>query len=249
MAKRKDEGKPKDEEVGRSGDADDSFGLPEIEYEPLNRGEETPSETEADTRKDVYASEDEPAAQEETPAYSGESYTYTYSNEERSPAGPKIVGIIAVILLALAAIYYFAIHQPGQRQEAERVRIAAEQAEQQRAEQARQAQLAEQRARDEAARRAADSLAALPKEGSIQMLESRTGRYYVVITSALDDDLLMDYANKLSKENVSTMVIPPFGSYKFYRLAIAEGASFSEAQGKADELKTQYGEKVWVLRY
>ena len=65
----------------------------------------------------------------------------------------------------------------------------------------------------------------------------------------IDDDLLMDYAKKLSAKGVSTKIIPPFGDNKFYRLAIADQDSFALAQSNADAAKADYGAGVWVIKY
>jgi hypothetical protein len=101
-------------------------------------------------------------------------------------------------------------------------------------------------------KRISDSLAAIaakPAIGTIETLEGRTGLYYVVVASDIDDDLLMDYAKELSSKGVSSKIIPPHGRVRFYRLAIADGDSFANAQATADGLKTDYGDRVWVTKY
>ena len=104
------------------------------------------------------------------------------------------------------------------------------------------------RAEDE--KRRADSLAnATPAEGTIETLTERTRRYYVVVASAIDDDLIMDYAKNLSKKGVSSKIIPPFGKVKFFRIAVAEGETYADAQATADGLKAQYGDGAWVVKY
>ena len=90
---------------------------------------------------------------------------------------------------------------------------------------------------------------AKPVIGTIETLTAPTRRYYVIVTSDIDDDLLMDYAKKLSEKGVSTKIIPPFGGKNFYRLAIADHDSFASAQTNADAAKSDYGNTVWVLRY
>jgi hypothetical protein len=71
----------------------------------------------------------------------------------------------------------------------------------------------------------------------------------VVVASAVDVDLLTDYAKKLSEKGVSSKIIPPYGKYKVYRITIDSGDSFAMAQAKADGLKAEYGDAVWVLKY
>lgn len=245
MAKKK---KPEDQPMDEPEGSDDSFGLPEIEYQPLGSSEEQPSaEAESSPQPDEQAS-DTPASEEaNTQEQSYSSYS-SYMQEEKSSVAPKVIGILAVLLLAAAAVWYFAMYAPAQqeKEKARQAQIAADNAKKAAAEKAEQERL---KAEQAAAQRTADSLASLPKAGAIETLPARTGRYYVVLTSAVDDDLIMDRAKKLSGDNVSSKIIPPYGKHRFYRLAIADGETFSAAQNTADGLKSTYGETLWVLKY
>lgn len=234
------------ENLENRNDSDDTFGLPDIEYKPLNREEESttsstesqPTETQPEAPRYEY---------EQTTTQQTQSAEYTYEpEEESSPAWPKVLGILIVIGLALGAVWYY-WYKPWQAEKArEKARI--EQEAKDKAEQERLA--AELRAREEAeAQRRADSLANVSKTGVIEVLSERTRRYYVVIASAVDDDLLMDYAKKLSTQGVSTKIIPPFAKYKLFRLTIADGDTFAAAQEVADAKKAEYGDALWVLKY
>jgi hypothetical protein len=111
--------------------------------------------------------------------------------------------------------------------------------------------LAEQK-RLEDERRAADSLAnlsATPPAGTIETLSERTGRYYVIIASGIDGDLIEDYAKKLAPKGLSPKIIPPYGKVKFYRLAIADGDTYATTQATADQLKSEYTDGAWVVKY
>lgn len=252
MARRKKQNEEDATNENKDNQSDDSFGLPEIEYEPIRRDEpsETTSETSSSYREpepqaeSTYSSYEERKQEEQG---TEESYRYTPYHEEPS-IWPKVLGILLVIVIALGATWYFVIYQPKVKE-----RIAAEQAAAAARESARKAKEEEENRirleRQAAEQRRLDSLAAIPKEGTIETLSDRTGRYYVVISSALDRDLLMDYAKKLSDQGVSTKIIPPFGKHKVSRIAISEGDSFDAAQAKANELKAQYGDAVWVLKY
>lgn len=228
--------------------SDDTFGLPEIEYEPLQREEEPvrpvsespsqPSSHEPITRKEMEREE----------VQSNEYNTNYYNNneEEGNSPWPKILGIAAILLLTAGAVWYFGMYRPAQMKlAAEKTRLEQE------AEAARQreADLAENK-RLEDERRRADSLAnARPATGVIDTLTERTGRYYVIIASGVDGDLIMDYARKLAPKGLSPKIIPPHGKVKFYRLAIAEGDTYSSTQATADQLKGEYSGGAWVVRY
>lgn len=257
-------------------EADDSFGLPDVDYQPLDRDEEA-REEEPETS---YEPEPEPEPEPE------QSYSYTetedsYTQEEDSteysstydephveqestyvPGSytppkdnsvvPKVLGLIFVLLLAGAAIWWFGFYQPAKeaeekakieqqkRMEEQKQREAEAQRERERLER-------EQAQREEEARLAAEE--AKPEIGTIETISSRTGRYYVVIASAIDEDLAMDHAKKLSKEGISTTIIEPFGNSKFHRIAIENHDTWAAAEASATDLRGQYGDGVWVIKY
>lgn len=257
MARRKktDDNQPASESQSS---ADDTFGLPEISYEPLRRDQprEEPESQPEPIPEPVPAYEpeataDEPASTPGESTYAEEPASveaeYRYEPvQESSPLWPKVLGIVLVIVIALAAAYYFLVYQPQQ----EKARLAA--LKEQQDKEKREREELENRARLEreaAERRRLDSLAAIPKTGTIETLQQRTGKYYVVIASAVDVDLLTDYAKKLSEKGVSSKIIPPYGKYKVHRITIDEGDTFAMAQAKADGLKPEYGDALWVLKY
>lgn len=254
MARRKKTTEEKPTEV--TGSSDDNFGLPDIDYTPIDRTEEKPVNQETSiphqaepvqTQTEHYSARSESTDSGTTSHSSYESsYTYTPPKEEGSII-PKIAGIIVVVLLALAATYYFAVYKPQQQAE-EKAMLEKKRKD---AEAKEQELLAEQQRLEEERRRAqaeADANAK-PKEGSIETLTERTKRYYVVVSSSIDADLVMDYAKKLSASGVNCKIIPPYGKVKFSRLTIAEGDTYANAQTIADGLKGQYGDGLWVIKY
>jgi hypothetical protein len=245
--------------------SDDTFGLPEIEYEPLKRDEEKPTpepepevveaaqEPEQTTTYSSYTeqttvSESQEAPREEHIFHSEEERYVPYEEEESPSVWPKILGIAALLLiLGGGAYYYFGMYKPEQDALAEKARqeqIAKEAADKKaKEEEAERLRLAEEQ-------RKADSLAnAKPPIGTIETLSERTGRYYVIVASGVDGDLIMDYAKKLSPQGVSTKIIPPNGKVKFYRLAVAEGDTYASTQSTADDLKGQYEGGAWVIKF
>lgn len=262
MAKKDDD--PQNENLNK--DSDDTFGLPEINYEPLQKKESKP-EPEPEPEPEIEpVQEPEPVSEYQDEVYEEESSEYAnqepqteeeeevaaYKPYEEEPSiWPKIVGILVVIILALAATWYFVIYQPKQKEQAEKDRIAAEQKAQAKKQKDDADALLKQQ-QQAAEKRRLDSIAAInekPAEGTIETLTERTGRYYVVVASALDNDLLMDYAKDLSSKGVGSKIIPPFGKHKVSRICIAEGDTFAAAQEKANALKADYGDAVWVLKY
>jgi len=233
--------------------SDDTFGLPDIEYKPLDRVEEKTTVVETTT---VYSSSTEPEPEKEQVV--AEEYTQPVVTEEQpasefafedepAPVWPKVLGVLIIVLLAVGAAWYFVVYKP----KAEKDRLAAIELE--RAKHKNDSTIAANKALEEqrlaAEKRKADSLAAVPKAGLFETLTERTGRYYVVVASAVDDDLLVDHAKKLGEKGVSTKLIPPFRKYKFYRLTIADADSFAGAQQIADSKKSEYTDALWVLKY
>lgn len=253
MARRK---KPTDDEtndnLNKSNESsDDTFGLPDIEYKPLDRVEEKTTVVETTT---VYSS-NEPEQQEtvneeyhEQTVVTEEQPAADYPFEEEPAAvWPKVLGILIVVLLAAGAVWYFVVYKPN----ADKERLALVEKDRQKA---YDDSVSRERKRIEDERlavekRKADSLNAVPKVGVFEKLTERTGRYYVVAASAVDDDLLIDHAKKLGAKGVSTKLIPPFRKYKFFRLTIADADTFAAAQQIADSKKSEYTDALWVLKY
>lgn len=90
---------------------------------------------------------------------------------------------------------------------------------------------------------------AKPAIGNISMISARTGQAYIIAGSFIDVDLAQDYGNKLSGEGVSTTIIEPYGKVKYYRLAVANYPTVGDALSEIEQLKTNYGENIWVLKY
>ncbi len=255
MAKKK---KADEENIQNVNDSDDTFGLPEIEYEPIYREEPVEeiiveetivTEEIIEERNDGeplrFESEEE---REQEPVT--EPYSYSFREEKKSsPAGAIVIGILIVLALGVGGYWLF-VMKPEQDKEKARMELARKQEDEKKREEARiAAELKEQQLAEE--RRIADSLATAmtPKEGMVETLSERTGRYYVVVASAIDDDLLMDNAQKLSKNGVHVRIIPPFGKVQFFRLTVEDGDTYADAQSKADNLKGEYGDGVWVIKY
>ncbi len=300
MAKKENDNEFEDlnDNTGDINEADDSFGLPDINYEPIDRSEEAeeskPAEEEvveeeaAEDQAFMYAqrSEEESGDTDESSSESSEENIFgtveendvveevtevdvtseTESEEKAYVPGsytPKesnssnvgaIIAIILVIILAGVGIWYFMYERPrqaeiAQQEQAEKDRIAAEQRE----EAAREAAERERQAQEEAARLAEEQRLAEEAQnagdGTIETISARTGRYYVIVASAIDGDLAMDYATKLAAEGNSVKIIQPYGKVLYHRVAVSNMESLAEAESRANELKEAYGEGVWVMKY
>ena len=256
VRRKKPEDQPEESTDPNAGN-DDTFGLPEIEYEPINR-ETTPApdvrqpEPEATSTQPEYT-EEQPITHTtmERDEVRQNEYTSTYYNDEdesNSP-WPKILGVLALLLIIGAGVWYFVWKRPADAAAA-RVKVQQEELARTEASRLEEERAAEQRRIAEEAQRKADSVATTaPPAGTIETLNERTGRYYVVIASAIDGDLLMDYAKKLSAKGVNPKIIPPYGNVRFHRLTIAEGETFAATQQTADGLKSEYNEGAWVIKY
>ncbi len=253
MAKRKKPEDQPDDTNDQNAGSDDTFGLPEIEYEPIDR--ETPPAEEP--REETYESqytEEQPTTNldMERDDVRHDEYNTTYYEDEGGSPWPKILLILLILGVIGAGVWwYFGVKRP-QDAHARLERDRIEQAQLDSARSAQRARDAEQARITAENRRLADSLAAaaiVPAVGSVETLSGRTGRYYVVVASSIDGDLIMDYARELSAKGINPKIIPPYGNVKFHRLTVAEGETFASTQQTADQLKGDYSEALWVLKY
>lgn len=264
--KKKPDDQPEENSEHQTGN-DDTFGLPDIEYEPIDRTaqQEAPppipqepepqpeytEEPQADHSTDSRSEykEEQPITQTPMEREQTEYTTTYYDEDEGNSPWPKILGIAAILIILAGAGWYFWVKLPedeaaarAKAQQEEQTRLEASRLEEER--QAEQNRIAEEN------RRLADSVAnATPPVGTIETLNERTGRYYVVVASAIDGDLLMDYAKTLTDKGVNAKIIPPYGNVKFHRLTVAEGETFATTQQTAEQLKAEYTEGIWVIKY
>jgi hypothetical protein len=224
-------------------DADDNFGLPDIEYSPVNREEEKKEEPVHRSKRDViYSSEG-------TNPSSGHP---SYVPRRKESNAPKIIILLAVLLLVAAGIWYFGIYKPEQ----DRIQAQQEQElreEEARMERERQAQAERERQEREEADREAARLAAeaeaQSKTGSFETIPDRTGRYYTIVASAIDADLATDYAKKLAQDGQDVKILAPKGRNPFHRVAIRDYENLAGAQAELNDLRDRYGNEVWVVKY
>ena len=209
---------------------DDSFGLPDINYKPLEPQPQTQS------------------GKTQPPGSSKAPYKPSSSDEEKSNTS-IIVGILVPILILVGGYFgYLYLYKKPKEKAAIEAKKKEDALRKQKEEAARQAKL---KADEEARLRAEEEAAknAKPEVGTIESLSAPTGRYYVVAASSIDDDLIMDEAKRKSARGISTKIIPPFGKWKFYRLSISDFDTFALAQASADETKAEYNGQLWVIRY
>jgi len=250
MAKRNNDN---DEKQDNLNDAD-NFGLPDLDYKPLDPVENTSQQNSEPVYQPIEEEQQRPVDESEyvveeekipLPPQSSATSTAVYEQVEKSNA-PVIIGVIISLAVIIgAALIYLYVYKPAAEEKARQEQLAAAEAKRQREAAALKAQQEEEERR----RREAEQVVAAPTIGTIETLSDRTGRYYVVVSSAVDGDLIMDYAKKLSSGGTSSKIIPPFGKWKFYRLAIGDYDSFDAAQASADESKATFGEGAWVIKY
>lgn len=224
------------DDTNKNSNDEDNFGLPDIEYKPLDQLDTSKSGAET-----ANVEKEEPEMQENTA-----KDTPIYEEEEEGGSGTgRIIGWIVVLVVLVGAFLAYRYVYVPKREKEKQDQLAKEKA----------LQLEKQRtdslarvAEEERLKREAEANSK-PAVGSIETLEQRTGHYFVIISSSVDGDLAMDRAKKLSAKGVSSKIIPPFGKWKYYRLGIGDFDSFASAQSSADASKSEYGDALWVMKY
>jgi len=205
---------------------DDVFGLPEIEYKPLESQESPPP----------------------SPVYQEQSWSPPEKQPDRT-----WVWILLFLLLLAAALFlgYIYIYQPEQKKHSGSKQIQEEES----LDSARVVEAPDVKAAiptpspvDPPAPAPSHARAAPTGSGSIETLTSKTGQYYIVVSSSVDADLSMDYAKRLKRKGMDVKLIEFHDKVKFTRLAIAGFATLSEAQGALDGVRQEFAQ-AWVLHY
>lgn len=85
--------------------------------------------------------------------------------------------------------------------------------------------------------------------GEVETITERTGRFYVIISSSLDDDLAMDYANKLSDVGNNVKVVEhQMNKNTYFGVSLGDYDTWDQAVSATLEFNS-YGEGVWVLKW
>ncbi|NOS90665.1 MAG: hypothetical protein HOP30_01975 [Cyclobacteriaceae bacterium] len=241
----------KTEDENKNNQNEDNFGLPDLDYKPLDQLEEKQEETKVESTEfesgDTVVLHEEPARGEDEVKY--DKHGFIPEPDEPKSNSKIVISLLIVVVVAVASflVWKYVIKPANEKTQMERL---AKIEKDKKAKEEEAARLAKQKEDEEAARLAAEAAAkATPAEGAIEKLTDKTGKYYVVVASAVDADLLMDHAKKLSSKGVSSKIIPPFGKSKFNRLAIGDHDTFASAQSAADASKADYGDAVWVIKY
>lgn len=91
------------------------------------------------------------------------------------------------------------------------------------------------------------------KPGTIENVNRATGRYYIILSSSIDDDLAMDFAVKLSKKKIDVKILTTKtrdDKYTYFAVSPADFESRAEAEAAVGDY-SQYGTgtEIWVLKY
>lgn len=275
-----------EEQAGDINEADDSFGLPEVSYDPIDRDKEEEPEEVEETPAVAGYDDSEGSEEESEEAENSDYIPGSYVVKEEPSKAPLIITLVAIgLILIIAGGYWFGYrpyqanqvkytelikegkdrmaennHQaaigawekalkikPKSDEAPKLIASAKEAIARAEAEAKKKKEEADRLAAAEAAKEAEEE--AKPEVGTIKTLSARTGRYHVIVGSSIDGDLAMDYANKMVKKGVNINIIQPFGGKKFHRIAMGNYDTFADAQKVADQLKPEYGESLWVLKY
>ncbi len=263
-----DEKDPKDEELNPQGqddanEADDSFGLPDLDYKPLDE-ESNDSEEELTTEENTYTEEEEVEEEEPQDSYGAtsdyddstkseedtEKPALRYQMEEESSNAPKIIGGIIGVLALAAIVWYFGFYRPKQQKIEDEAKAKQEELDYKKAQEAEAARK-KKAAADAAAAEQAREEAQVEETSNaeVQILTERSGRYYIVLESFIDEDFAKDFGNKIAQEGTPSFLIPPYSKKKMQRVGIGGYESLNEAQSALNDLPEEFGTGKWILKY
>jgi len=85
--------------------------------------------------------------------------------------------------------------------------------------------------------------------GIIETISSATGRFYVIVSSSIDDDLALDYAKKLSLEGNNVKIVQHNAEeLPFYGVSLGDYASWDDALAASESFNGSEN-STWVLKY
>lgn len=225
----------------------DDFGLPDASFgsEPEEEEEEEEKESTEETSFEYTPDpdpDDEPTGFGE---FEDDTPTYRYTpEEEKSPVPTGLIVFLSILglLIIVVVVYWFFIRTPRQEQPRQEV-----------TQQVTEDTTPPEPIIEEPVEEPPPVISEEPVEptsGAYEAINTRTGRYYIVLNSFFDEDLASDYAKELADLGVSTLILGPPDRKGFNRVVIKEDfGSWNAAESRMSELKGTYGDDIWVLKY
>ncbi|WP_143961000.1 SPOR domain-containing protein [Litoribacter populi] len=90
-----------------------------------------------------------------------------------------------------------------------------------------------------------------PETFTLTQIKSRVDapRYFLVVGSFIDEDMALDYSERLNENEKNTYLIYPYGQIAYYRLAVGEFENVASALEELNRVQADYQENLWVLKY
>ena len=87
--------------------------------------------------------------------------------------------------------------------------------------------------------------------GNLIRVESKTERpqYFIIVGSLPNEKLALEEATQYYGKSAELYLIAPHDGGRNYRLALSKFGSFKLASEKLEEIKSQYKEELWILKY
>ncbi len=87
--------------------------------------------------------------------------------------------------------------------------------------------------------------------GNLIRVESKAERpqYFIIVGSLPNEKMALEEANQYFGRNEEIYLISPYDGGRNYRLALSKYPSFKAAAEQLEEIKSQYTEELWILKY
>lgn len=80
-------------------------------------------------------------------------------------------------------------------------------------------------------------------------ITDRQGRYFVVIGAFRERDNAFNLRSKMAGQGVDLTIIAPSGASNLYKVSIADFDTQRSAVKRMEEMREEYGNTIWVMRY
>ena len=87
--------------------------------------------------------------------------------------------------------------------------------------------------------------------GNLIRVESKAERpqYFIIVGSLPNQKMALEEANRYFGKTAELYLIFPVDEDRNYRLGLSKFESFRDASAKLEEIKSQYTEELWILKY
>ncbi len=217
----------------------DSFGMPDLEFKPIKRGEPTPAPTtDSSARPTPPSEESKPTLSSKRAEKKEVKPSYTFEKPRASAKKPNrtflIVSLVFIVLLSVSAVYLYLKSKDNGGDWMAVFKKGAEQAPIQ---------------EEEPSPAEEEMMIPEPSNTEAEIAVAQGPRYYVIVGGFSVPENAQRYKDNLTSEGHNAKVLEPTSSSPLHKVSVEDFPSLESALEARETLKQKFDLSIWVYKY